>query len=62
MKVEQSLIERSGNQCELCANTEGLSVMEVAPSDGSADQSVLSVVNAQLCWITQNRTLIIGDV
>jgi len=41
MNVEQSLIERSGNQCELCANTEGLSVMGVAPSDGSADQSVL---------------------
>jgi protein PhnA len=41
MNIEQSLIERSGNQCELCANTEGLSVMGVLPSDGSAEQSVL---------------------
>jgi protein PhnA len=41
MSIEQRLIERSGNQCELCANTEGLAVMEVAPSDGSAEQSIL---------------------
>jgi len=41
MSVEQILIERSGNQCELCASTEGLAVMEVAPGDGSAAQSIL---------------------
>ena len=41
MNVEHLLIERSGNQCELCTNTEGLTVMEVAPSDGSAEQSIL---------------------
>ncbi len=41
MGVENKLVERSGNQCELCANTEGLTVMEVAPSDGSAEQSIL---------------------
>jgi len=41
MSIEQTLIERSGNQCELCANTEGLAVMEVAPGDGSAEQSIL---------------------
>ena len=41
MSIEQTLIERSGNQCELCASAEGLAVMEVAPSDGSAEQSIL---------------------
>ncbi len=41
MSVEQVLIERSGNQCELCASTEGLAVMEVAPSDGTAAESIL---------------------
>ena len=41
MSIEQTLIERSGNQCELCASSEGLAVMEVAPSDGSAEQSLL---------------------
>lgn len=40
MSVEQTLITRSGNQCELCGATEGLSVYDVAPSDGTADQSI----------------------
>ncbi|MBD3809927.1 MAG: PhnA domain-containing protein [Sulfuricurvum sp.] len=35
-----SIEERSGNICELCGSTEGLTVFEVAPSDGSADQSI----------------------
>lgn len=41
MSVEQTLIERSGNVCELCGASENLSVYEVSPSDGSAEQSVL---------------------
>ena len=40
MSIEQQLQERSGNICELCGATDSLSVYEVAPSDGSADQSV----------------------
>lgn len=39
MSIENTLIERSGNQCELCGNTENLNVYAVAPSDGSAEQS-----------------------
>ena len=31
MSIEQALIERSNNQCELCAATENLSVYEVHP-------------------------------
>lgn len=39
MSVEQTLQERSGNQCELCGSQENLAAFEVAPSDGSAEQS-----------------------
>jgi protein PhnA len=41
MSVEKALQERSGNKCELCGAEAGLSVYEVSPSDGSADQCVL---------------------
>ncbi len=41
MSVEQELLTRSGSQCELCGSKEDLSVYEVAPSDGSAAQSIL---------------------
>ncbi|MDD5373511.1 MAG: PhnA domain-containing protein [Sulfurimonas sp.] len=40
MNIEKELMSRSGGVCELCGNGEGLSVFEVAPSDGSAEQSV----------------------
>lgn len=40
MSIEQTLQERSGNICELCGASEGLSVYEVSPSDASADQSI----------------------
>lgn len=41
MSVEQTLQERSGHKCELCGSEDSLRVYEVAPSDGSADQSIL---------------------
>ncbi|WP_029407447.1 alkylphosphonate utilization protein [Thiomicrorhabdus sp. Milos-T2] len=41
MSVEQALIARSGNKCELCGAEHDLSVFEVTPSDGSEEQSVL---------------------
>jgi len=40
MSVEQALMSRSGNKCELCGAEHDLSVFEVAPSDGSAEQAV----------------------
>jgi len=40
MSVEKELEARSGGVCELCGSSEGLSVLEVAPSDGSAEQSI----------------------
>jgi len=40
MNVEKELVSRSGGVCELCGSSEGLSVFEVAPSDGSTEQCV----------------------
>jgi protein PhnA len=41
MSVETTLKERSDSSCELCSATENLAAFEVAPSDGSAEQSIL---------------------
>jgi len=41
MSIKKELESRSGGVCELCGSNEGLTVLEVAPSDGSAEQSIL---------------------
>jgi len=41
MNIEQELMTRSGSKCELCASTDGLSVLEVSPSDGCVQKSIL---------------------
>ncbi len=41
MGVKEELLQRSGGVCELCGSSEDLSVYEVAPSNGSAEQSIL---------------------
>ncbi|MCT7548186.1 PhnA domain-containing protein [Aliarcobacter butzleri] len=41
MSVEQELINRSESSCELCKSSNDLSVYEISPSDGSAEQCVL---------------------
>jgi len=38
--LSKELEVRSNGVCELCSSSEGLSAYEVAPSDGSAEQSV----------------------
>lgn len=40
MSIEQTLIERSGNICELCGATDDLSAFDVAPSDASAEKAI----------------------
>ena len=42
-----SLEVRSGGKCELCGSSEGLSAFEVAPSDGSDEQSVYICANCK---------------
>ena len=41
MSILEELKQRADDKCELCGSTEGLEAYEVAPSDGSAEQSVL---------------------
>jgi len=55
MSVENELKERSGSTCELCSAATGLSVYAVAPSDGSADKSIL-ICETCLSQITKPET------
>lgn len=41
MSIKKELESRSGGVCELCGSNDGLTVLEVSPSDGSAEQSIL---------------------
>jgi len=41
MSTQQELLTRSASICELCSTSENLAAYEVAPSDGSVDQSIL---------------------
>jgi protein PhnA len=41
MSVKDELMTRSGGVCELCGSADNLDLYEVAPSDGSAAQSIL---------------------
>ena len=40
MTIEQTLISRSENKCELCGSQQQLAVFNVEPSDGSAEQAI----------------------
>lgn len=40
MSIEQAVLERSGNICELCNSADNLSAFEVVPSDNSSDQFI----------------------
>jgi len=41
MSIKEDLLKRSNGVCELCTSDSGLTVYEVSPSDGSAEQSIL---------------------
>ncbi|BBB29675.1 PhnA domain-containing protein [Neptunomonas japonica] len=42
MTIEKELMQRSNSACELCSSTDNLSVFEVSPSNGSAEQAILT--------------------
>lgn len=50
MSIELSLKSRSGNKCELCGSSDGLSVYEVPPVEAHADKCILicSVCSSQI--------------
>jgi protein PhnA len=41
MDIKESLKNRANNMCELCGSSDELDIFEVAPSDGSVDQTIL---------------------
>jgi protein PhnA len=41
MKLEEQLLKRSGNKCELCEAVESLKVYEVPPSGSNEDDSII---------------------
>ena len=45
--MNKDLEKRSGGVCELCGSSEGLSSFEVAPSDGSDEQSIYICTNCK---------------
>ena len=45
--MSKELESRSGGVCELCGSNEGLSALEVAPSDGSDEQSIYICSNCK---------------
>lgn len=57
MSIEQALLARSNDQCELCAATDNLSVFEVPPSsDGSAEQCLLLCANCNQQIVDADKT------
>lgn len=52
MTIEKELMQRSNSACELCTSTDNLSVLEVSPSNSSADQAILA---CETCNIQINK-------
>lgn len=50
MSIEESLIQRSGGQCELCSSTEDLAVFEVNSPEGKSEGSC-----AYLCGVCRSQ-------
>lgn len=57
MKPIERLQQRSGNACELCKGTEGLSVYEVKPAQGNSDEDAVLVCNKCLQQIEKREAL-----
>ncbi len=46
MKLEEQLLQRSSNQCELCRSTDALSVYEVLPEQNNDENDHIIICNA----------------
>ncbi|TDQ08208.1 PhnA domain-containing protein [Pedobacter metabolipauper] len=55
MKLEEQLIQRSGNKCELCQSEEALTVYEVPPQSVSTDENTILICETCLSQI-EKRT------
>lgn len=57
MKLEEQLLKRSENKCELCESAEALTLYEVQPQSSSNEDNCLIVCNKCLSQIEKKETL-----
>lgn len=57
MKLEQALLSRSENKCELCESTDTLTVYEIPPQDQSNEENCIIVCNTCLVQIEKKAAL-----
>jgi protein PhnA len=57
MKLEQALLSRSENKCELCESTGTLTVYEIPPQDQSNEENCIIVCNTCLVQIEKKAAL-----
>ncbi len=57
MKLEDILIERSGNKCELCGSTSQLSLYEVKPQDSRNSDNCVLLCNKCIAQIDKKEEL-----
>ncbi len=57
MKLEQALLSRSVNKCELCESTDTLTVYEIPPQDQSNEENCIIVCNTCLVQIEKKAAL-----
>ncbi len=57
MKVEDAVIKRSENKCELCGSTEGLKVYEVPPQDSNNEENSILICANCLSQIDKKAAL-----
>src|SRR5688500_3553095 len=58
MKLEESLLNRSGNKCELCEGTTSLQVYEVKFGPGKSENNSIIVCAECLAQIEKKRELV----
>ncbi len=57
MKLEEALLERSGNNCELCKSDKSLSLYEVPGSDGRNEDTCILICEKCLAQIDKKEEL-----
>jgi len=57
MKLEERLLERSENKCELCKSADALSVYEVPPSNGNDDGNNIILCSKCLAQVEKKAEL-----
>lgn len=57
MKLEEQLLERSGNKCELCQTQDAIQLYEVAPQSGNSPENCFMICEDCLSQIEKRKEL-----